>query len=116
MNLFFFYMQLRQEFSLCRIYKKSKCLRAFDRRPSGVVIGDQPAARQQVHRGDMASTSGHPNRSLVERASSPESSSSGDHQGHPSQPAGESENMEMAVDPNDPLWPLEQWNWFPGME
>ncbi|KAF7818812.1 NAC domain-containing protein 90 [Senna tora] len=24
---------LRQEYSLCRVYKKSKCLRAFDRRP-----------------------------------------------------------------------------------
>ncbi|KAM6547636.1 hypothetical protein CsatB_019312 [Cannabis sativa] len=25
---------LRQEFSLCRVYKKTKCLRAFDRRPT----------------------------------------------------------------------------------
>lgn len=108
-------MQLRQEFSLCRVYKKSKCLRAFDRRPAGVVIVDQPPA-QQVRHSDMASTSGRPNRSLVERTSSPESSSSGDHQGHPSQPTGESENMEMAVDHNDPLWPWEQLNWFPGME
>ena len=30
--------QLRQEFSLCRVYKKTKCLRAFDRRPTGVEI------------------------------------------------------------------------------
>ncbi|KAA8518551.1 hypothetical protein F0562_016025 [Nyssa sinensis] len=28
--------KLRQEFSLCRVYIKSKCLRAFDRRPSAV--------------------------------------------------------------------------------
>ncbi|KAE8098590.1 hypothetical protein FH972_016642 [Carpinus fangiana] len=98
---------LRQEFSLCRVYKKSKCLRAFDRRPSGVVIGGQPPAHRQVHHGDMASTSGRPNRSSAERTSSPEgSSSSGDH-GHPSQAAGESENMDMAVD-NDPLWPWDQ--------
>jgi hypothetical protein len=92
------------------VYKKSKCLRAFDRRPSGpsgVVIGGQPPAHRQVHHGDMASTSGRPNRSPAERTSSPEeSSSSGDH-GHPSQAAGESENMEMAVD-NDPLWPWDQ--------
>ncbi|KVI03531.1 No apical meristem (NAM) protein [Cynara cardunculus var. scolymus] len=27
-----------KEFSLCRLYIKSKCLRAFDRRPSGVGI------------------------------------------------------------------------------
>ncbi|XP_024975464.1 NAC domain-containing protein 90-like isoform X2 [Cynara cardunculus var. scolymus] len=30
--------KLMQEFSLCRLYIKSKCLRAFDRRPSGVGI------------------------------------------------------------------------------
>ncbi|KAA3465085.1 NAC domain-containing protein 90-like [Gossypium australe] len=28
---------LRQEFSLCRVYKKSKCLRSFDRRPPGIL-------------------------------------------------------------------------------
>ena len=32
------YVQLREEFSLCRVYKKSKCLRAFDRRPVGVEV------------------------------------------------------------------------------
>lgn len=30
---FLFFLQLRQDFSLCRVYKKSKCLRSFDRRP-----------------------------------------------------------------------------------
>ncbi|CAN6577362.1 unnamed protein product [Malus baccata var. baccata] len=35
-------MQLRQEFSLCRVYKKSKCLRAFDRRPPGIEITRNP--------------------------------------------------------------------------
>lgn len=30
-------MQLMQDWSLCRVYIKSNCLRAFDRRPSGVV-------------------------------------------------------------------------------
>ncbi|TQD87063.1 hypothetical protein C1H46_027391 [Malus baccata] len=33
---------LRQEFSLCRVYKKSKCLRAFDRRPPGIEITRNP--------------------------------------------------------------------------
>lgn len=37
-------MQLRQEYSLCRVYKQSKCLRAFDRRPSAPV---DPVAHQQ---------------------------------------------------------------------
>ncbi|XP_028081332.1 NAC domain-containing protein 90-like [Camellia sinensis] len=31
---------LRQEFSLCRVYIKSKCMRAFDRRPSAAATSD----------------------------------------------------------------------------
>ncbi|XAR69779.1 hypothetical protein NMG60_11001498 [Bertholletia excelsa] len=37
--------KLRQEFSLCRVYLKSKCLRAFDRRPPAVV----PPVRTTAH-------------------------------------------------------------------
>ncbi|MFQ6623174.1 hypothetical protein Gotur_002198 [Gossypium turneri] len=33
---------LRQEFSLCRVYKKSKCLRSFDRRPPGILKIGEP--------------------------------------------------------------------------
>ncbi|KAI4378542.1 hypothetical protein MLD38_016006 [Melastoma candidum] len=33
----------RQEFSLCRVYKKSKCLRAFDRRPQLVQMANNPS-------------------------------------------------------------------------
>ncbi|KAB1222492.1 NAC domain-containing protein 90 [Morella rubra] len=55
---------LRHEVSLCRLYKKSKCLRAFDRRPSGVVIGD-PAV-QQVHHVEEAPRSS-PNNLLTGR-------------------------------------------------
>ncbi|KAK8506973.1 hypothetical protein V6N13_024985 [Hibiscus sabdariffa] len=37
---------LRQEFSLCRIYKKSKCLRSFDRRPPpGILKIEEPILR-----------------------------------------------------------------------
>ncbi|GMJ13924.1 NAC domain containing protein 90 [Hibiscus trionum] len=37
---------LRQEFSLCRIYKKSKCLRSFDRRPPpGILKIEEPIPR-----------------------------------------------------------------------
>uniref|UniRef100_A0A2N9EWN2 NAC domain-containing protein n=1 Tax=Fagus sylvatica TaxID=28930 RepID=A0A2N9EWN2_FAGSY len=99
---------LRQEFSLCRVYKKSKCLRAFDRRPSGVIISE-PSTAQQVPHGDEPTPS-HLNRSLPERTSSPDSSSSGD-QGQRSQPGDQSGNTAMAVD-NETLWDIEQLNWF----
>ncbi|KAL3628260.1 hypothetical protein CASFOL_027306 [Castilleja foliolosa] len=47
-------IQLREELSLCRIYKSSKWLREFDRRPvpSEAVIGDQAV----VHHQAMAAT------------------------------------------------------------
>ncbi|KAB1222494.1 NAC domain-containing protein 90 [Morella rubra] len=103
--------QLRQEFSLCRVYRKSKCLRAFDRRPSGVTIGEPTA--QQVHNSEKEPRSSL-NRSPRDQRSSPESSSSGDPDDHPSQP-GEGENTEMAVD-DENFWDLEQLNWFEGMK
>ncbi|KAI3950503.1 hypothetical protein MKW92_053190 [Papaver armeniacum] len=42
---------LRHEFSLCRIYVKSGCLRAFDRRPLGPPTSSEPVAltRRQHH-------------------------------------------------------------------
>ncbi|PON78040.1 NAC domain containing protein [Parasponia andersonii] len=49
---------LRQEFSLCRVYKKTKCLRAFDRRPTrdeiitfNPTIHDHHDNYQQAHDG-----------------------------------------------------------------
>ncbi|CAL9026381.1 unnamed protein product [Prunus brigantina] len=112
---------LRQEFSLCRVYKKSKCLRAFDRRPLGVEIMsnsslnlNQTAAAHEGegHRGQgSASHSRNPLMGSDQRtnSSSPESSSSGDHHGPqpPSQPAGETGTLPMFID-NEALWDLEQ--------
>ncbi|KAH1123142.1 hypothetical protein J1N35_006302 [Gossypium stocksii] len=41
---------LRQEFSLCRVYKKSKCLRSFDRRPPGILkIGESTPRLDNNH-------------------------------------------------------------------
>ncbi|KAK9985870.1 hypothetical protein SO802_030821 [Lithocarpus litseifolius] len=100
---------LRQEFSLCRVYKKSKCLRAFDRRPPAVIVSE-PAA-QQVPQSDEATPS-RLNPSLTERISSPDSSSSGD-QGQLSQPGESTGNM--AVD-NETFWDFEQLNWFQGLD
>ncbi|KAJ9184517.1 hypothetical protein P3X46_004232 [Hevea brasiliensis] len=37
---------LKQEFYLCRVYKKAKCLRSFDRRPLGVAIGQMRTDEQ----------------------------------------------------------------------
>ncbi|ESW34919.1 hypothetical protein PHAVU_001G192000 [Phaseolus vulgaris] len=75
--------QLRKEFSLCRVYKKSKCLRAFDRRP--------PARRNKVRyftgqsgeeqeKGSISTSFDDHKHQMLERSAtcSPESSSSGD--------------------------------------
>ncbi|THF95575.1 hypothetical protein TEA_023522 [Camellia sinensis var. sinensis] len=101
--------QLREEFSLCRVYKNSNCLRAFDRRPSAAVGGE--AMVHQAHHAagddDEAATTSHQNHPTMERiASSPESSSSGDHANIPSQTVG---SDDMAVD-NDPFWDWEQFD------
>ncbi|KAL8242431.1 hypothetical protein R6Q59_012733 [Mikania micrantha] len=44
--------EVMEELSLCRVYVKSNCLRAFDRRPSGVTINDDqqpPPVPHPVH-------------------------------------------------------------------
>ncbi|KAL6337473.1 hypothetical protein AAG906_036787 [Vitis piasezkii] len=99
---------LRQEFSLCRVYMKTKCLRAFDRRPSGAL--GREAASGRARGDEAAATSRHQNPQMVERTSSPESSSSSGDHANPSQ-TGESSNWEMSAD-NPPLWEWEQLNWF----
>ncbi|TKY61965.1 NAC domain-containing protein 90 [Spatholobus suberectus] len=104
---------LRKEFSLCRVYKKSKCLRAFDRRPPPRrnYSGAQNAEEQQ---GGSTSYDYHHNpRQMVERSatSSPESSSSGDHDQHPH---GE-EATQMEVD-NNPFLDWEKVDLFLGSE
>ena len=88
---------------MCRVYKKSKFLRSFDRRPSA-----ESSMVQQAHPGDDApATTSHQNHPAVERTSSRDSSSSGD-QDNPPQNVGSSD---MDVD-NEPLWDWEQLNWF----
>lgn len=112
-------MQLRQEFSLCRVYKKSKCLRAFDRRPSppirrvDIITGssssnphqdDEPA---QSQKGSSSSYVQVMEERSVIITSSPESS--------PSQDGGEGEAAQMQID-NEPLLDWEQVDWFLGSE
>ncbi|KAJ4830107.1 hypothetical protein Tsubulata_001313 [Turnera subulata] len=99
--------KLRQEFSLCRVYKNSKCLRAFDRRPVGVEMRGQAGV---VHDQEAATSTGQIQQSppVAERmmtSSSPESCSSGDHANISYQAAGESSNLPMPSAHNsEPVW------------
>ncbi|XP_061366767.1 NAC domain-containing protein 90-like [Gastrolobium bilobum] len=99
--------KLRQEYSLCRVYKKLKCLRAFDRRPPprrDTCTASYPNVKNV---GDQ-----HQKGSTSHATSSPESSSSGDH-GQPSHGGGEASQMELD---NEPLLDWEQVDWFLGSE
>lgn len=115
-------MQVRQELSLCRVYKKSKCLRAFDRRPppqpaaaAGVQIGeprlDQQANSNELMRRDHRHDDyQNPQFDNAERTSS--SSSSGDHAQQSLN--GETSNVAMGSD-SELWWDLEKMDWFNGM-
>lgn len=99
-------MQLRQEFSLCRVYKKSKFVRAFDRRPSGVEMGTE--MRAQATPGNEV-TSSHQNPSTAATPCSHDSLSLGDH-GQTFQ-TGESSYTASIVTDNEPFWDWEQLEW-----
>ncbi|KDP37343.1 hypothetical protein JCGZ_06797 [Jatropha curcas] len=103
-------LSLRHEFSLCRVYKKAKCLRSFDRRPVGMET-----RQLMVHGDEVARPSTHPKR----KRSSAESSSLGGH-GYPSQETGQqsNNNIPMAVIHNEPLWDWDQlkdWRDYGGL-
>ncbi|XP_031282569.1 NAC domain-containing protein 90-like [Pistacia vera] len=111
---------VRQELSLCRVYKKSKCLRNFDRRPppppaagaASLLIGE-PRLVQQADDNELITTSHHQNAQIdPQRTSSMESSSSGDHAQQSVN--GETSNMAIGSD-NELWWDLEQIDWFSGM-
>ncbi|OIW11364.1 hypothetical protein TanjilG_19620 [Lupinus angustifolius] len=112
--------QLRHEFSLCRVYKKSKCLRSFDRRPSPRRNTYNVQNVQDQHQ--IASTCYDHNtpQMVLETetgatiARSPDESSSSEDHGQPSHIVGESSQME--VDINEPLLNWEQVDWFLGSE
>nr|UBT01679.1 NAC transcription factor 75 [Litchi chinensis] len=112
---------MRQEFSVCRVYKKSKCLRAFDRRPPpAMVIGD-PIIRthQQAHHGHEEATTLMYNQIqnpqlMGDRTSSLESSSSGD-QGllhHDDMGGSSNNNMAPMESAGEPFWDLDQLDLF----
>ncbi|KAM0980657.1 hypothetical protein FF1_013953 [Malus domestica] len=112
---------LRQEFSLCRVYKKSKCLREFDRPPQGIEITRNPSLNIQAapaqganHLDQHSTTSNRNPQNMGERTnlSSLESSSSGDHGLHSSQPE-QSGTLLMAVE-NEAIWDWDELmdNWL----
>ncbi|XP_028795557.1 NAC domain-containing protein 90-like isoform X2 [Neltuma alba] len=101
---------LRQEYSLCRVYKKSKCLRAFDRRPPPMreMDANEGSSSATFHQQVQNPASGSSSRPIG-TASSPESSSSGDH-GQASH-SGEATTGQMDLE-DEPLLDWEQIDWF----
>ncbi|KAJ8537617.1 hypothetical protein K7X08_014157 [Anisodus acutangulus] len=109
-------LKLQHEFSLCRVYKKSKCVRAFDRRPagSGIIEGillppHQPLINNADHDHDHAAPSNYQNKNnnLIIGTGSLESSSSGEHGDQYSQPVGSLNDLSET-----PLWDFDDWNFI----
>ncbi|XP_061954234.1 NAC domain-containing protein 90-like [Populus nigra] len=94
------YPKLREEFSLCRVYKKSNFVRAFDRRPLGVENMVQMRAQAAP---DDGATAFHQSPSAGGITCSHDSSTSG-HHGQPFQ-TGEISDMAIV---NEPIWEWEQ--------
>ncbi|KAI3471791.1 hypothetical protein Pfo_028444 [Paulownia fortunei] len=93
--------QLREELSLCRIYKRSKCLRAFDRRPPSEAV------HHHHLRHEAATFNNIQHNPIVPEIAdcSLDSSSSGDHITNPST------SVESMVTDNEPFWDWEQLDW-----
>uniref|UniRef100_A0A0A0KKJ2 NAC domain-containing protein n=2 Tax=Cucumis sativus TaxID=3659 RepID=A0A0A0KKJ2_CUCSA len=107
--------------SLCRIYKKSKTVRAFDRRPP------PPQVEAPIPTELRATTSQHndvgdqfvdddqklsnPLLMTTERPCSPESSSSGDDHGESSTNDNNGQ-LKMEVDNNELVWDWNHLNWL----
>ncbi|KAK4432585.1 hypothetical protein Salat_1020700 [Sesamum alatum] len=102
-------LKVTEEYRLCRIYKRSRSLRAFDRRPllEVAVTGDQQAEHRQqpvseLVAGDhQAAAVDHQQHHCTTQAVAINDSSSGDH----------NTNHENNWD-NEPLWDWEDLNWF----
>ncbi|XP_077234447.1 NAC domain-containing protein 90-like [Tasmannia lanceolata] len=100
--------KLRHEFSLCRVYVNSGCLRSYDRRPlaastSGTINAEnstQPILSDSMNPGSSSlGVSSHENSLMVERTSSPDSLAEG---------TADDWNM---IDNMDPLWDSLNWDY-----
>ncbi|XP_052176176.1 NAC domain-containing protein 90-like [Diospyros lotus] len=110
--------KLRQELSLCRVYRSSTCLRSFDRLPPPTVAAADPTlmVHPTHHSGnDRATTSrDDQNHPIMEiRSSLSERSSLGNHVdvGNDLSQMVASDNWDLLIE-NQPLWDWEQLNWF----
>ncbi|XP_052729154.1 NAC domain-containing protein 90 isoform X2 [Vigna angularis] len=111
--------QLRKEFSLCRVYKKSKCLRAFDRRPPprrNTTRHSIAENGEEQEKGSISTCYDYHQHQMLERSAtcSPESSSSGDLDHDQPTLHGEG-GTQMDVD-NDPFLDWEKVDLFLGSE
>ncbi|KAH7855821.1 hypothetical protein Vadar_029406 [Vaccinium darrowii] len=114
--------QLREEFSLCRVYLRSKCLRTFDRRPPSSATTSAVTVNQahDHHRGDQdppdhRQINDQQMMGRINTTSPPDQSSSGDHANPNSQTLASDHNnpycFDMGVDSNEDLWDIwEQLN------
>lgn len=102
-------LKLRHEFSLCRVYKNSKCVRAFDRRPAGFgsIEGTVPPQPLNATGNDVA-TPPNQNISPSNNKNLPaldvylmESSSSVEEHARTSQPVETSNDLDFS---DVPLW------------
>ncbi|XP_011077925.1 NAC domain-containing protein 90-like [Sesamum indicum] len=106
-------LQVNEEYRLCRIYKRSRSLRAFDRRPlrEEAATGHQqaPVHRQEpvseLVAGDHQAAVDHQQHHHTAQAAVINDSSSGDHN------TNHENNWDMATE-NEPLWAWEELNWF----
>ncbi|KAL5579771.1 hypothetical protein UlMin_012213 [Ulmus minor] len=94
--------KLRNEFSLCRVYVISGSFRAFDRRPLEATRGTQ-------HQHERAGPSSQ-NLTMVDKASSTETSCSGGEPAHVPE-AARIADWEMNDEGEEPLWEWEPLNW-----
>ncbi|PIA58053.1 hypothetical protein AQUCO_00500168v1 [Aquilegia coerulea] len=95
---------LRHEYSVCRVYVNSGCVRTFDRRPSGPAVTETPANHTL---GNVdASTSHQSSINTADKATSPGIVSPENH-AHPSL-TDDTDDWEMP----DTIWQWEQLNWL----
>ncbi|KAF8044208.1 hypothetical protein BT93_A2251 [Corymbia citriodora subsp. variegata] len=109
----------RHEFSVCRVYKKSKTLRSFDRRPMGEIIGSSHTFQRNTVPNDdrrpqemTSSRWGSPPPTL-RASSSPDSlGPSGDHGIIPLQVGGQGSGIDIQMLPGDSELFVQDWEQF----
>ncbi|PIN05490.1 hypothetical protein CDL12_21971 [Handroanthus impetiginosus] len=106
-------LQVREELSLCRIYRRSKCSRAFDSQPpSEAATGDEVAVHHPQNHADEAITTNNQQINPPEIIDDGvDSSSSGDQDTNPSQSV-ENENSWYIATDNEPIWDWEEFYSF----